>query len=440
MGPSVVETIHLASFKSFRDARLPIEAFTLLIGRNGSGKSNALDGLWALSRLAEGEDIRQALDGGPEGPAVRGGVAGCPPFGETDFTLGCEVRTGGERVRLDVTIQVEPTVQVKHERLGVWQTKGWRELLVTDPANPASGDIVARWHNSKSGPNPTVAFRATRLLTTQVKTRIPATDAAGRAVHRAAEQVVSALQSMFVLDPVPHLMRQYVPRRDVALRRNAENLSAAAARLIAEPGPRQQLRAALDELNEQDVVELEIAKSELDDVMLTLVERWGGGTHRVPARVMSDGSLRFLAILVALMSPELEDPDEALGASDEAVGLTTLVIEELENGVHASQAGNLIGLIRERVLRQRVRVLATAHSSALLDALSGEEHKGVVVCQRRTDGVSTLRRLPELRMYLAIVAGGGLGRAAVSDRLRSADTPPRSATALLNEVLGRPPT
>src|SRR3954452_24217984 len=105
MEPSVIEEVRLTSFKSFKNAVLPLEPFTLLVGRNGSGKSNALDGLWTLSRLASGEDIRAALDGGREGPAVRGGVLGCAPFGEPTFTLGCSVRTGADVVGLDVTVQ-----------------------------------------------------------------------------------------------------------------------------------------------------------------------------------------------------------------------------------------------------------------------------------------------------------------------------------------------
>jgi DNA repair exonuclease SbcCD ATPase subunit len=94
MEPSVVDEVRLSSFKSFTDAVLPLEALTLVVGRNGSGKSNALDGLWALTRLASGEDVRDALDGQREGPAVRGGAAGCAPFGQSTFSLGCTVRTG----------------------------------------------------------------------------------------------------------------------------------------------------------------------------------------------------------------------------------------------------------------------------------------------------------------------------------------------------------
>src|SRR6266480_468069 len=98
---SVIEELRLTAFKSFHDAVLPIDDLTLIVGRNGSGKSNALDGLWALGRLAEGEEVRDALEGGREGPAVRGGAAGCAPFGSSSFSLGCTVRTGEMTVDLD---------------------------------------------------------------------------------------------------------------------------------------------------------------------------------------------------------------------------------------------------------------------------------------------------------------------------------------------------
>jgi hypothetical protein len=254
-------------------------------------------GLWALARLAQGEDVRDALDGGREGPAVRGGVIGCAPFGESRFALGCTVRTGSSVVHLDVTVQTEPMVQVVDERLAL----GARELLVTDEPREDSNDIVARWDNRKQGPNPGLTFRASRLLATQVLSRVPATSPPGRQIHLAAAQVLSALRSVFLLDPVPHQMRQCVPRRDVLLRRNAENLSAAAASLLEAPETRDRLRRALSQLYEQEVVDVTTSKSELDDLMLTLVERFQQGHHHVSARVMSDGSLRFLAILIALM-------------------------------------------------------------------------------------------------------------------------------------------
>lgn len=434
MDTSVIEEVRLTAFKSFKDAVLPLDELTLLVGRNGSGKSNALDGLWALTRLAQGEDVRDALDGGREGPAVRGGAAGCAPFGQPSFSLGCTVRTGSHRVQLDVTIQVEPVVQVAYERLRVL---GGRELIVTDPPSRDSSDILASWENKRQGPNPKLPFRAGRLLTTQVLSRVPATSA-GQRIHLAAAQVLAALRSVFVLDPVPQQMRQYMPRRDLLLRRTADNLSAAVASLLNDRSTRDRLCAALSQLNEQEVVGVTVSRSDLDDVMLTLIERFEGTEHQVPARVMSDGSLRFLAILVSLLqAPTVDTVPEPL-ASEDALGQTTLVIEELENGLHASQAQLLVGLVREEVSGRRVRALATAHSPALLDALSGKEHRSVVVCQRDRNGHSTLRRLAEIPNYVDIIAAGSLGRSAERDRLRERPVTKQSPSEALAQIFAAP--
>ena len=431
MEPSVIEELRLTSFKSFKDATLPMGELALLVGRNGSGKSNALDGLWALARLAEGEDVRDALDGGRDGPAVRGGAAACAPFGEFSFSLGCSVRTGPTTVDFDVVVQIEPVVQIVRERLAV----GDKDLLITDPPSADSSDIVARWNNEKRGMNPPLTYRASRLLITQVLSRVPAT-VAGQKLHLAAAQVLAALRSVFVLDPVPHQMRQYVPRRDLQLRRNADNLSAAVASLIESSATGDTLRMALEKLNEQQVDEVRISTSELDDVMLTLIERFQGASHPVPARVMSDGTLRFLAILVALLQAPTRDTMPELLASEDAVGQTTVVIEELENGLHASQASMLLGLIREQVGLRRVRVLASAHSPAVLDAINGDEHHDIIVCQRDASGRSTLARLTDLQSYVNVVAGGGPGQAAKEDRLR--ETAEGRPAGTLDELFAEP--
>ncbi len=435
METSFLEEVRLTAFKSFKDAVLPLEELTLLVGRNGSGKSNALDGLWALARLAQGEDLRDALDGGRDGPAVRGGAAGCAPFGDSAFSVGCTVRTGDRRVFLDVTVKVDRVVQVVAEHLRDEE----RDLLVTEEPRGDSGDIDARWSQSGTGMSRPLAFRATRLLSSQVLARIPATTE-GQRVHLAGAQVLAALRSVFVLDPVPSLMRQYVPRRDVVLHRDAVNLSAAVASLLEDPATAERVRSVFARLNEQEVVEVTTSRSDLDDVMLTLVERFAGHEQSVPARVMSDGSLRFLAILVALLQAppalvlDAGRLDLAVLASEDAVGQTTLVIEELENGLHASQAQLLIGLVREEVAHRRVRALATAHSPALLDALSGDEHRSVVVCQRDREGRSTLHRLVDLPNYVDIVAAGGLGRSAEQDRLRRREGPTQTPSDALDEI------
>jgi hypothetical protein len=140
---AVLEEVHLTAFKSFRDATLPILPLTVLTGRNNSGKSNALDGIEVLSRLASGEEIGDALDGRRrEGGPVRGGSRGCVPHGASTFTLGCTVRVEGEparHYRLELTVQVEPELRIEQERLqGLGPTleanrAEWHDLLWTLP-------------------------------------------------------------------------------------------------------------------------------------------------------------------------------------------------------------------------------------------------------------------------------------------------------------------
>ncbi len=108
-----LEELRLTSFKSFCDAKLSLRNLTLLIGRNGSGKFNAIDALHVLSRLADGDDLREAIDGNRrEGSEVRGGVRGCAPYGQTSFALGCTVVRGEDRLDLDLEVRVEPDVQI----------------------------------------------------------------------------------------------------------------------------------------------------------------------------------------------------------------------------------------------------------------------------------------------------------------------------------------
>ncbi|WP_052710927.1 AAA family ATPase [Pseudofrankia sp. DC12] len=243
--------IRLTSFKSFRGVTLPLGPVTVLTGRNSGGKSNALDALEVLSRLAGGEFLSDALDArGRVGGAVRGGSAGCRPHGERSFQLGCTIELDRGLVKFDVRVQVEPELRVVHERL-----TGPSPTALSPGAEPV---LLLRIGDSSEGPEsaysiepeirPVLGFRRTALLTPQLPAVMRPGTPAERAIVDAALAVTSALRGIFHLDPVPHLMRNFVPSSDMELRRTGENLSAALWRLRTED------RGSTGKLNEDVIV------------------------------------------------------------------------------------------------------------------------------------------------------------------------------------------
>lgn len=427
--------LRLRAFKNMRRAQIPIGPLTLLVGRNGSGKSNVLDGLAVLSALASGANLRDALDGGRSGPLVRGGSEGCAPLGSDSFAVGCSAIINRTRYHLDLEVMVRPTVQIISERLWTRHRSGPRyreplDLLKTGAPQPDSGDIVARWHNRKPGPNPAITFRASQLLTAQVATRVPATLQAGRHVRRIAEEMIAALSNVFILDPVPHQMREYVPEKDIRLRRNAENLSSVLANLLRDDATRWVLLHMIRSLSEAQVSEMNAVASELGDVMITIQEQIGKTEQPIPARLMSDGTLRFLAIAAALLDLSLLEGD-----SDKANrGRRMLVVEEIESGLHPSQATVLLNQLRNSA-KGGVRTLATTHSPAILDALDGTDHSSVIVCSRDESGWGKATRLTDFPDYFEVVGRSPLSIAAARDQLRPGDSAPKSSRSLV-DVLG----
>ncbi|MER7130720.1 AAA family ATPase [Streptosporangium saharense] len=431
--------LRLTEFKTFRDAVLPLRPMTTLIGRNSSGKSNALDGLEVLSRLAEGGDIVDVLDSrrGDEG-ALRGGIEGCPPHGSDHFRLGCGVsafdRTGEGYVYLkfDVTVQVRPEPMIISERLTGLSEKQRstrdprgriiHDLLRTTEADPRSGTVDATWYNGRRGRDPRASFRSDRLLISQLPLRLAGETDAERRVVTAAKDVLETLRGVFHLDPVPHLMRQYTISRDARLRRTAENLSAVVGRMTDDDPERfRQLVSHVQGLVDHEVAGIEVIRSPLNDVMIALKED-GALT---PAREMSDGLLRFTAIATSLLR---QGQDLDLGTRGTVS--PTLVIEELENGLHPSQASQILDLVRQATREDTAQVIFTTHSPALLSALEPEEHGSVVVCFRdRTTGLSQLRKLPDVDGYPTLMAQGDLGTVVTSGLLEQAPVRSRDFTA-----------
>ncbi len=132
------------------------------------------------------------------------------------------------------------------------------------------------------------------------------------------------------------------------------------------------------------------------DAMLYSEEGWKkGGAPTIDARGMSDGTLRFLAILTALLTR----PEGSL-----------LVVEEVDNGLHPSRAHLLLGMLREVGEQREIDVLVTTHNPALMNAMGPEMVPFITVAHRNLEsGASELTLLEDLETLPKLLAQGSVG-------------------------------
>ena len=86
---------HFYDFKGFKNTQIDLmRPMTLLIGRNGSGKTNVIEGMELLAQLASGRPLYEISDTGRGSGStfeIRGGLQGCMRKGNNPqnfFELG----------------------------------------------------------------------------------------------------------------------------------------------------------------------------------------------------------------------------------------------------------------------------------------------------------------------------------------------------------------
>ncbi len=401
----MLKQLILENWKSFRHAVLQIDPLTVLIGTNASGKSNALDGLEFLNRTARGKKIQASLLGDETLSSIRGGVEWAAFIPETQFTL--KVLVQGEDERTDylysITVETKPRVQLFAESLLRIKKRPRTDknpykisLFQADAlSSKDSPSIVARLYNEKSGTRKEVR-RSTSILS-----QLTGLSSLRQEIIEGISIVSQVLQKIFILDPIPSRMRAYSPFSD-SLRSDASNI----AGVLAALPPEQKIKVEstlsdyVTHLPERDIrkVWAEPVGKFNSDAMLYCEELWIAEqpSTLIDARGMSDGTLRFLAILTALLT-RTEN--------------SQMVIEEVDNGLHPSRSDLLIRILREIGEQRRIDILITTHNPALLDALGPEIIPFVVVAHRDyKTGESKLTLLEDIDNLPKLMASGLLGK------------------------------
>jgi predicted ATPase len=394
----MLKKLILENWKSFRYAELEIEALTVLIGTNASGKSNALDALEFLSRLAQDKPLKQALVGDSQTLAIRGGTEWAALKPHDQFALRVWVGTEDE----DIDYVYSISVATKPDVINLGESL--KRICYVGDERTTTNLFEAELHGSTNlifrlphEPNFTLERNSSALG------KLKGLRFDNAELDRGIQAISETLKNILILNPVPAKMRDYSPISE-SLVGDASNIAGVLAGLSIEQ--KATVEATLSNYGTQ-LPERDIAKIWAEpvgrlgqDAMLYCEEIWvpGHSPTTIDARGMSDGTLRFLAIVTALLTrPE--------GSQ--------VVIEEVENGLHPSRAQLLLNMLLKLGEERQIDVLVTTHDPALLDTLLPDLLPAVMVAYRNPDtGESQLIPLEDLENLPQIVAIGSLGQAA----------------------------
>ena len=412
----MLTAITLEDFKSYRQAVLPLSALTVLIGANASGKSNIIEGLRLLSWLAQGQKlsaIRFAVQSGDQ--VVRGKLEDlayqrCDSFGLGVYTNATEWN--------HLSMHLSRRADGLHITKEMLTHDGAKVPLYTldQPSNGQSTDAGVAYNNFANGRNkPHITCTDQTAIFTQLTSQ-----ATFEAKHKSSRERIPPvakdleqwLSAVLFLDPVPAQMREYAFPSDKDLQGNGRNVSAVLFNLWGrEEQAQNELYASnraailsfIQSLPEQDIAGLSFLEEPRGGVMVQLTETFGGRADERDASLLSDGTLRVLAIAAAMLSA----PEGSL-----------VIIEEIDNGVHPSRAHHLLEQIQSIASRRNLRVLLSTHNPAMLDALPDSAVPDVVFCYRHPeDGASRLVRLADVPDYPELIAQGTLGHLMTSGAL-----------------------
>ena len=395
----------LTDFKNFARAELNLfEPLTVLLGRNGSGKTNLIEGVELFAALARGVPFNEITDTDRGGTfEVRGGLRSCIRFGSEKLGLRFNqavVRNQPVDYFIEVATSGKNDVRLAAERL----TFGDRILF---DAENSGGDLIqVRYDNFSRGPNPTCTLSASRSVLSRYEEVIRNIRPRARGLQAstgAVEGVRGYLRNSYIFDPQPKAMREYARVESTPrLLRNGANLSAVlfALRESNDQGSTalERITEIVRQIPEEPFSTIDFEETSLGDVMAGFkpdATNGKGGPTLVDARIQSDGTLRMLAIVTAL-----ETVREG----------SRIVIEGFDNGLHPSRAKLLVDTLAEAASRRKLDVLVTTHNPAFMDALDEQQLNSVLICHGDDpSGGSKATRLSDMDVAGTVGLRGGLG-------------------------------
>ncbi len=392
----MITSLRLKDFKNFADETLRVGPFTVIVGANASGKSNIRDAFRFLHGVGRGYDLAETIGGkyGAGGQMEWGSIRGAaneiirinkstrslPSLPNPGFGLVIELTFNRETFSYAIEVSTElgkSGFRITYERL---RLAG--ETVYEKPKSTYGDRHIVVGNDS------TVDIHLDRPALVQIlEMRRPF-----QLERERIQSVVDSLASMRFIELTPRFMREPAFPSQTRLGSQGQNLPAVLKEICADPKRKRILADWIDKFTPMDVQNFAFPSDPSGRIHLKIQEP----DMELSAYSASDGTLRFLAMLAALLGKDRP---------------RLYFIEEIETGIHPARLWLLLNLIEKQTEKGDIQLMATSHSPDMLTFANDTTFENTsVVCRLDDADDAIIRRVAELPNAVELRGSQGLGR------------------------------
>jgi len=388
----MIMSLQARAFKGLREFNIVPQRVNLLIGANGTGKTNFTDLIAFIASLCP-RGLSATLEdfGGLYQVRTRQPGAGTPYKFRIDLTLGEDRSRGIQKACYHFALAQSKEVKVQTETLDavVYKRTPGRPLRPGFPLFDTEQPVELRYRRRGS----TISEWSKSLEPTISREFDDEQELVLAAYGRLGElrTITDYLSSWRVYNVDAAIAKQSTGGSDTELERYGANIVPYVARMLGDRQIRDQLLSDLQEAVPyiQDIQPGRV----LTFQTLRFTEQDTGAEFQLPE--MSDGTIRLLGLLAVLRQP---------------VPPAVAVIEEPENAMHAYAIHHFLSVARRVAMADQFasQVFLTSHSPAVVDEVLKVEamretnfQTACFVTQRRPESPSIVPAPPEVMKAIA---------------------------------------
>lgn len=349
----MIKSIHIENFKSIEKQSINFDDFSMLIGENGSGKTNLIHAISFIKRVALGPNITEAhkfaaipseLSNKRSNTNVIKISISLVNGDDTEYKLSYEFSLGIEEPIKNLFISYEKFEEKKNNNSKIiFERKG--DNIISEPLGGSSN------------------FKIDGLVS-----------AMSVVDHTSVQKVKKILSSI------------YISEADISASGSMDPLEKKVVRIITLLHKKDEERYKKFETVVKKLIPALYSLTDVSEVISKVVSSSSGNEYQVLFReksmegslsmkASSHGDLRTYYILALMFYAEEH---------------STIIIEELENGIHTKRAKDLIDFLEKIANQQNKQLILSSHNPRLIGKVPYEK---LILVERSSDGGSIYKKL-----------------------------------------------